>query len=93
MELDPIVEQGKHYGLKRGNFTFPRFLRGHNDISHVFSGKKLVPNDNIWQICDITGSPLQRIVSTNQQRFEVLWIDGSFGTEEWPNLLLSCKIR
>ena len=28
MELDPIVEQGKHYGLKSGNSTFPQFLRG-----------------------------------------------------------------
>ncbi|OJJ03743.1 hypothetical protein ASPVEDRAFT_30241 [Aspergillus versicolor CBS 583.65] len=78
MDFDPVVECGKYDGAKNRELIFPQFLKGEDNIPHVFSGTKFVPDNNIWQICDITDALLRRIVSTSNVCSEVDHIDGFF---------------
>ncbi|BCS28985.1 tau 95 subunit of transcription factor TFIIIC [Aspergillus puulaauensis] len=78
MDFDPIVERGKHDRTKSGELVFPQFLKGDDNIPHVFGGTKFVPDNNAWQICDISDSLLRRIVSTNDVCSGVDHMDGFF---------------
>ncbi|OGM46948.1 hypothetical protein ABOM_004418 [Aspergillus bombycis] len=40
----------------------------HGNESHIFAGKKLFTDDNVWQYCDISDDQLHRIWSTTTIR-------------------------
>ncbi|OJI86702.1 hypothetical protein ASPTUDRAFT_39669 [Aspergillus tubingensis CBS 134.48] len=78
MEFDPVVEPGKHDWATKGILAFPQLLQGGDNISYVFNGKKFVADGDTWQVCDITDTLLQRILSTEQLRTRVSPQDGFF---------------
>ncbi|KAJ9264623.1 hypothetical protein DTO212C5_7005 [Paecilomyces variotii] len=78
MECDPIIECGKEDCAEKDDIAFPQLLKGRDSDSHLINGKKSIPDDNTWQICDITDPLLQSIVATGQLRSEVSWKDGFF---------------
>lgn len=78
MDFDPIVERVKHDRTKSRELVFPQFLKGDDNIPHTFGGTKFVPDNNTWQICDISDALLRRIVSTNDICSGVDHMDGFF---------------
>ncbi|KAF9885883.1 General transcription factor 3C polypeptide 5 [Aspergillus nanangensis] len=78
MEFDPIIESDNHDWAEKGEYAFPQFLEGEDNVAHVFNGKKFVPNGHTWQICDITDPLLRNIISTNELRSEFSSQDGFF---------------
>lgn len=68
MNFNPIVERGEHDWEKSGELAFPQLLKGDDNVPHVFGGRKFVPDDNSWQICDISDVLLHGIVATNDIR-------------------------
>ncbi|KAJ5793418.1 Transcription factor IIIC subunit 5 [Penicillium paradoxum] len=78
MDFNPIAERGGTDWEKSGELAFPQLLRGDDNISHVFNGRKFVPDDNSWQICDISDVLLRGIVATSDIRSAATVNDGFF---------------
>ncbi|KAJ5966850.1 Transcription factor IIIC subunit 5 [Penicillium viridicatum] len=78
MSFNPIVEPGEHDWEKSGELAFPQLLKGDDNVPHVFGGRKLVPDDNSWQVCDISDVLLQGIVATSDVKSAATLNDGFF---------------
>lgn len=78
MSFDPILERGKYDWEKEREFTFPQLLKADDNVPHVFSGRKFVPDDNSWQICDISDGLLQSIIASSDIRQTITIDDGFF---------------
>ncbi|KAK7555190.1 RNA polymerase III transcription factor IIIC subunit-domain-containing protein [Phyllosticta citricarpa] len=61
--------------------------KGSKKLTHMFDGKKLVPDGKVWQVCDITDPQLRRILDTNKLRKTCnIKSDGWFLNGTWAKI-------
>ncbi|KXG51602.1 Transcription factor IIIC, subunit 5 [Penicillium griseofulvum] len=94
MDFNPIVERGEHDWEKSGELAFPQLLKGDDNVPYTFNGRKFVPDDNSWQICDISDVLLQGIVATSDIRSTPTLNEGFFwnGTMAKLEVIMRHKI-
>ncbi|KAK8154117.1 RNA polymerase III transcription factor IIIC subunit-domain-containing protein [Phyllosticta citribraziliensis] len=61
--------------------------KGSKKLTHMFDGKKLVPDGKVWQVCDVTDRQLRRILDTNKLRKTCnIKSDGWFLNGTWAKI-------
>ncbi|KAJ5710592.1 Transcription factor IIIC subunit 5 [Penicillium malachiteum] len=78
MNFNPIIKRREHDWDKIAERAFPQFLKGEDNVSHVFEGRKFMPHDTSWQICDINNVLLQGIAAKAEIRSVANFHDGFF---------------